>query len=104
MQFKVQFAAFILLHNKQKINRHFRAQWFSLQHPWPEFDSNYQIMFKVGMGETPAVPDSLSEEGHQFLDLCLQHDPRQRSSASELLHHTFVKVSALACTLGVCTE
>lgn len=62
------------------------------KHPWPEFDSNYQIMFKVGMGETPAVPDSLSEEGHQFLNLCLQHDPRQRSSASELLHHTFVKV------------
>ncbi|GFG40931.1 hypothetical protein Cfor_04026 [Coptotermes formosanus] len=58
-------------------------------------------MFKVGVGETPAVPDSLSEEGHQFLKLCLQHDPRQRSSASELLHHTFVKASALACTLGV---
>jgi serine/threonine protein kinase len=66
-----------------------------LQHPWAEFDSNYQIMFKVGMGETPAVPGSLSEEGHQFLQLCLQHDPRQRASASELLHHTFVKVSPL---------
>jgi serine/threonine protein kinase len=45
------------------------------------------------MGETPAVPHSLSEEGHQFLQLCLQHDPRQRATASELLHHTFVKVS-----------
>jgi mitogen-activated protein kinase kinase kinase 4/mitogen-activated protein kinase kinase kinase len=66
-----------------------------LQHPWAEFDSGYQIMFKVGMGETPAVPDSLSEEGHQFLQLCLQHDPRQRASARELLHHTFVKVSPL---------
>ncbi|XP_069698248.1 mitogen-activated protein kinase kinase kinase 4 isoform X1 [Periplaneta americana] len=60
--------------------------------PWPEFDSNYQIMFKVGMGETPTVPDSLSDEGHQFTDHCLQHDPRRRSTASELLHHTFVKV------------
>jgi serine/threonine protein kinase len=66
-----------------------------LQRPWAEFDSNYQIMFKVGMGETPAVPDSLSEEGRQFLQLCLQHDPRQRAPASELLHHTFVKVSPL---------
>jgi serine/threonine protein kinase len=68
-----------------------------LQRPWAEFDTNYQIMFKVGMGEAPAVPDNLSEEGHQFLQLCLQHDPRQRASASELLHHTFVKVNALTC-------
>jgi len=104
MCFKVHLTVFILLHEKQKMKRHFGAQWLLLQHPWPEFDSNYQIMFKVGMGETPAVPDSLSEEGHQFLKMCLQHDPRQRSSASVLLHHTFVKVSALACTLGVCTE
>lgn len=104
MRFRVQLAVFILLHKKQKIKRHFGAQWLSLQHPWPEFDSNYQIMFKVGMGEAPAVPDSLNEEGHQFLNLCLQHDPRQRSSASELLHHTFVKVSALVCTLGVSME
>jgi hypothetical protein len=29
------------------------------------------------------------------LQLCLQHDPRQRASARELLHHTFVKVSPL---------
>lgn len=64
-----------------------------LQRPWAEFDSNYQIMFKVGMGETPSVPDSLSDEGHQFVDICLQHDPKRRAAAQDLLHHTFVKVS-----------
>lgn len=62
-----------------------------LQRPWPEFESNYQIMFKVGMGDTPKVPDWLSDEGQNFLELCLQHDPHQRASASELLEHTFVK-------------
>nr|CAD7463124.1 unnamed protein product [Timema tahoe] len=60
--------------------------------PWSEYDSNYQVMFKVGMGESPAVPDSLSEEGEQFLELCLQHDPRNRGTANELLHHNFVKM------------
>ncbi|XP_059490886.1 mitogen-activated protein kinase kinase kinase 4 isoform X2 [Neocloeon triangulifer] len=59
--------------------------------PWPEYESNYQIMFKVGMGDTPKVPDSLSIEGHSFVDLCLQHDPHKRASADELLEHTFVK-------------
>ena len=63
-----------------------------LQRPWAEYDSNYQIMFKVGMGEIPAAPDNLSEEGHEFLQLCLQHDPRRRATAADLLHHTFVKV------------
>lgn len=53
---------------------------------------SFQVMFKVGMGETPDIPASLSEEGYDFVDHCLQHDPQQRSTASELLHHTFCKV------------
>jgi serine/threonine protein kinase len=48
-------------------------------------------MFKVGMGDTPAVPEELSDEGHAFLELCLQHDPHKRATAQELLEHTFVK-------------
>lgn len=60
--------------------------------PWAELDSNYQVMFKVGMGETPDIPPSLSEDGYDFVDHCLQHDPQQRATAAELLHHTFCKV------------
>jgi serine/threonine protein kinase len=62
--------------------------------PWYQFDSNFQIMFKVGMGETPEVPESLSQEGQEFVDKCLQHDPKERWTASELLQHNFCKVSA----------
>ncbi|XP_029713215.2 mitogen-activated protein kinase kinase kinase 4 isoform X2 [Aedes albopictus] len=61
--------------------------------PWYQFDSNFQIMFKVGMGESPEIPDCLSEEGHEFVECCLQHDPKDRGSAGELLHHNFCKVS-----------
>jgi len=49
-------------------------------------------MFKVGMGETPGVPASLSEEGHDFVDSCLKYDPRERASAADLLNHTFLKI------------
>ena len=48
-------------------------------------------MFKVGMGERPEAPDWLIDEGHDFLDRCLQHSPKDRSTANELLHHNFVK-------------
>ncbi|KAH8359405.1 hypothetical protein KR093_006522, partial [Drosophila rubida] len=62
--------------------------------PWAQFDSNFQIMFKVGMGEKPEAPESLSQEGHDFIDNCLQHDPKLRMSAMELLEQNFCKVSA----------
>ncbi|XP_044726764.1 mitogen-activated protein kinase kinase kinase 4 isoform X2 [Chrysoperla carnea] len=60
--------------------------------PWSQYDSNYQIMFVVGMGETPDIPDRLSDEGKEFLDNCLQHDPKNRDTATVLLQHNFVKV------------
>lgn len=49
-------------------------------------------MFKVGMGVTPTVPDTLSDEGHQFVDMCLQHNPNTRATALDLLEHNFIKV------------
>lgn len=64
-----------------------------LQRPWYELESNYAIMFKVGMGEVPPTPPTLSEEGQAFLSHLLQHDPKQRESAANLLEHNFLKVS-----------
>ncbi|XP_012283041.1 mitogen-activated protein kinase kinase kinase 4 isoform X2 [Orussus abietinus] len=59
--------------------------------PWAEYDSNYQIMFKVGMGETPPPPKTLSQEGIIFIQKCLQHDSKKRATASALLLHTFAR-------------
>ncbi|VVC26621.1 Hypothetical protein CINCED_3A025889 [Cinara cedri] len=61
--------------------------------PWHEYDSNYQIMFKVGMGVLPTIPDTLSEEGQEFVNRCLQHNPYKRATVSELLEHNFIKVT-----------
>lgn len=63
-----------------------------LQRPWFELESNYAIMFKVGMGEIPPTPPNLSEEGQEFLSHLLQHDPKLRSTADQLLEHNFLKV------------
>ncbi|XP_014262278.1 mitogen-activated protein kinase kinase kinase 4 isoform X2 [Cimex lectularius] len=60
--------------------------------PWSEFDSTYQIMFKVGMGETPEIPASLSDEGHNFVSMCIQQNPKLRATTVQLQQHTFLKV------------
>ncbi|XP_069625623.1 mitogen-activated protein kinase kinase kinase 4 isoform X2 [Ranitomeya imitator] len=60
--------------------------------PWHEFEHNFQIMYKVGMGHKPPIPDRLSPEGKDFLSHCMESDPKKRWTASQLLDHPFVKV------------
>ncbi|EDV25031.1 uncharacterized protein TRIADDRAFT_24805, partial [Trichoplax adhaerens] len=62
------------------------------RHPWSEFDDEFAIMFQVGSGAAPVTPDSISDEGKDFLSRCLVHDPQDRWTTSELLNHPFVKV------------
>ena len=45
------------------------------------------------MGESPEIPSTLSEEGVDFVECCLFHDPTERWTATELIqHHNFCKV------------
>ncbi|XP_041420436.1 mitogen-activated protein kinase kinase kinase 4 isoform X2 [Xenopus laevis] len=60
--------------------------------PWHEYEHNFQIMYRVGMGHKPPIPDRLSPEGKDFLSHCLESDPKMRWTASQLLDHAFVKV------------
>ncbi|KAL0983867.1 hypothetical protein UPYG_G00134050 [Umbra pygmaea] len=60
--------------------------------PWHEYEHNFQIMYKVGMGHKPPIPEKLSTEGKDFLGHCLESEPKQRWTSSTLLDHPFVKV------------
>ncbi|XP_026165377.1 mitogen-activated protein kinase kinase kinase 4 isoform X2 [Mastacembelus armatus] len=60
--------------------------------PWHEYEHNFQIMYKVGMGHKPPIPEKLSTEGKDFLGHCLESEPKCRWTASMLLDHPFVKV------------
>ena len=68
------------------------ASFLFEQPPWPDCDNNFVIMFKVGEGATPAIPETLSVEGQDFLLFCFLHDPYARHTAIQLMDHSFVKV------------
>ncbi|GFP82238.1 mitogen-activated protein kinase kinase kinase yoda [Phtheirospermum japonicum] len=59
--------------------------------PWSQYEG-IAAMFKIGNSkELPAIPDYLSDEGKEFVMLCLQRNPQNRPTAAQLLEHSFVK-------------
>ena len=74
--------------------------------PWVDLPLSFaSIIRKIACSdEDPPLPEDLSEEGKDFLDKCFQRDPRQRWTASQLLHHPFLKVASAAPGLPLCTS
>ncbi|XP_073016276.1 mitogen-activated protein kinase kinase kinase YODA-like isoform X1 [Primulina eburnea] len=72
--------------------------------PWSQYEG-VAAMFKIGNSkELPTIPDHLSEEGKDFVRLCLQRNPLHRPTASQLLDHAFVKGAAPAKEITTASE
>ncbi|KAL7147442.1 hypothetical protein ABFS83_06G107800 [Erythranthe nasuta] len=62
--------------------------------PWSQYEG-VAAMFKIGNSkELPTIPEHLSDEGKEFVRLCLQRNPLHRPTAAQLLEHPFVKSAA----------
>ena len=61
--------------------------------PWPDFGSvNAAIMFIAADGSLPRIPDTLSDDGRDFIQRCCNRDPVQRSTSEELQGHPWVNI------------
>ncbi|KAI6681572.1 hypothetical protein NL676_035453 [Syzygium grande] len=69
------------------------------QHPYPHFEG-VQAAYRIGKGELPPVPDSLSGDARDFIFRCLQVNPNDRPSAAQLLEHPFVRKPPIATSSG----
>ncbi|KAG2621800.1 hypothetical protein PVAP13_3NG305800 [Panicum virgatum] len=69
------------------------------EHPWHEHcrpgepcHHPFAGMFRAATSDdTPEIPESLSEEGKDFLRKCLRRDPESRPTAAQLMDHAFVR-------------
>lgn len=50
-----------------------------------------QALFRIGKGERPPVPESLSSDARDFILQCLQVNSDDRPTATQLLSHPFVQ-------------
>ncbi|KAF2293987.1 hypothetical protein GH714_006097 [Hevea brasiliensis] len=58
-----------------------------------------QLIYRIGKGHRPSLPDSLSDDSRDFIQQCLQVNPKDRPTAAELLEHPFVNKLVNACRL-----
>ncbi|XAR62624.1 Mitogen-activated protein kinase kinase kinase [Bertholletia excelsa] len=59
--------------------------------PYSHLECQMQAIFKIGKGEAPPVPDSLSGEAQNFIFKCLRVNANDRPTAAQLLGHPFVR-------------
>ncbi|KAK9950105.1 hypothetical protein M0R45_005607 [Rubus argutus] len=59
--------------------------------PWSQYEGVAAI-FKIGNSkDMPDIPDYLSNDAKKFVRLCLQRNPSDRPTASQLLDHPFIR-------------
>ncbi|RCV33713.1 hypothetical protein SEVIR_7G111900v4 [Setaria viridis] len=59
--------------------------------PWHQYEGVAAIFKIANSKDIPEIPDSFSEEGKNFLQLCLKRNPASRASAAQLMDHPFVR-------------
>ncbi|KAH0920622.1 hypothetical protein HID58_020640 [Brassica napus] len=52
-------------------------------------NAQYQALLRIGRGELPDIPDTLSLDARDFIIKCLKVNPEERPTATELLNHPF---------------
>ncbi|KAH6808723.1 MAPK/ERK kinase kinase 1 [Perilla frutescens var. frutescens] len=65
--------------------------------PYPNLEY-MQALFRIGRGERPHIPDSISSDARDFILECLQLDPSLRPTAAQLLDHPFVNRFSENCS------
>ncbi|KAF8081849.1 hypothetical protein N665_0862s0013 [Sinapis alba] len=64
-------------------------QMLTRQFPYSDLEDPFQVMYRIGKGQLPDIPDTLSLDAKDFIVKCLKLNPEERPTAAELLNHPF---------------
>ena len=62
--------------------------------PYSELSNDGSIAFQIGRKVLPRIPDTLSEEGQDFLCRCFVWEANARPTVHDLLQHPFIADTA----------
>ncbi|GAA0167945.1 hypothetical protein LIER_22777 [Lithospermum erythrorhizon] len=66
-----------------------RSSW---SHLMTTTTSPTYVLYKIALsGESPNIPEFLSDQAKDFLDKCFRRDPKQRWASKQLMEHPFLK-------------
>ncbi|KAJ1918398.1 mitogen-activated protein kinase kinase kinase [Mycoemilia scoparia] len=60
------------------------------KHPWPKYES-LNIIYHLSHKHAPPLPSDLTKDGLDFCHCCLQAEPDDRWTATQLRNHTFAQ-------------
>ncbi|KAK1423932.1 hypothetical protein QVD17_19243 [Tagetes erecta] len=73
--------------------------------PWPNVDNPVSVLYRIAFSdEIPTIPDSISEQGRDFVSKCLIRDPKQRWTVKQLVEHPFVQQQLDENSKEICCE
>jgi mitogen-activated protein kinase kinase kinase len=60
--------------------------------PWSSISRSVkEVLHLIVLGQTPPIPEGVSESCRSFIEICLKPNPSDRPSASQLLQHDFIR-------------
>ncbi|CAO3648522.1 unnamed protein product [Cunninghamella echinulata] len=66
-------------------------EMFTGKHPWEDLNI-LAVLYNLGKLQAPPIPDDIPDEAKEFIQRCLEVEPENRPTASELLsNHPFVR-------------
>jgi len=67
-------------------------EMLTAKHPWPDMKNSVQALLHIASTKVPPpFPSDISSEMADFLNTCLQIDPKNRSTAKQLLNSKFLE-------------
>jgi serine/threonine protein kinase len=67
------------------------VEMFTASHPWKHLSDHYGALLALSQtNDLPEIPTNISKDAKDFIEQCLNRDPRMRPDSGQLLVHRWI--------------